>query len=194
MSFTMYCADGSSPWRRKLSARQSTGRAAGCKASAGSNLPTCGPRPSTTGGQAACRGPNPGSVCARPRRRHEPDCRQRPGNRCGAAVPRAAAFPDRCACRPATVDEHVRMPPPQFVPVGQIILHMSAFGDALAVRCVVFPSESQRVHIEILAVKIDPLFANQAIHMIGEPPARIRISQVQRFAAEQALGVGLRQP
>ena len=57
----------------------------------------------------------------------------------------------------AGIDEHVRMPSPQFVPVGQVATHVLVLGDALTVFGIGRVPESQRVHVEVLAIEVDAL-------------------------------------
>ena len=64
------------------------------------------------------------------------------------------------AARGATVDDQLRVPLPQGVPIGQIALDVQVLGHALAVGRVVAPPEVERVHVEILAVEVDALLAS----------------------------------
>ena len=91
-------------------------------------------------------------------------------------------------------DDQVRVPLTQGVPIGEVVLHVQVLGQALAVGRVVLPPERQRVHVEVLAVEADALFAQHAVGVVGEPMECLGFPQVQERAAQEPLGMVLGQP
>ena len=75
--------------------------------------------------------------------------------------------------RSTTVDDQIGLPLAKRVPVSQVALHVEVLGDALAVGRIVLAPERERIHVEVLAIEIDALFAEHAIHVIGEPASSV---------------------
>jgi hypothetical protein len=98
------------------------------------------------------------------------------------------------AARGATVDEQAGMSPAQFIPKSQVSLDVPVLGESLAVGRIIGAPELERVHIEILAVEIDSLLADKAVHVIGKPLVGRGISQVEQLATQEPLGVMRREP
>ncbi|KXK30556.1 MAG: hypothetical protein UZ16_OP3001003093 [Candidatus Hinthialibacteria bacterium OLB16] len=79
------------------------------------------------------------------------------------------------------VDQHVRVPFPQLIPVSKIPLHMEVFCNPLAVSAVVITPIAERIHIEILPVQVDPLLINQLVDMVSQPLAGFGVPQVEQL-------------
>jgi hypothetical protein len=97
----------------------------------------------------------------------------------------------------AGVDEHVGVPPPQFVPVRKVAGDVLILGDALAVGRVVGAPVAQGVRVEVLAIEVDALLGDQAVDVLDEPLPCLRVAEVQDaalLAAQDPFGVLLGQP
>ncbi len=68
------------------------------------------------------------------------------------------------------------MPAEQLVPIGQVAGDVVNLGDALTIGCIVLPPEVERIHVEVLAVKIDTLSSDQLADVVGQPLASLRIA------------------
>ncbi len=80
----------------------------------------------------------------------------------------------------AAINQHPRVAAAQLVPEAQVALHVLVLGHALAVGGVMPAPVRQRVEVMVLAVQVNALLREHAVHMIGQPLTGRGVAQVQQ--------------
>ena len=81
----------------------------------------------------------------------------------------------------ATINQQTRVAPAQLVPVSEVAFDVAHLRDALPVWGVIRPPIGQGIDIEILPVEINAFAPEHAIHMVGQPLARLGVAEVEQL-------------